>query len=95
MAISALDFANFLLAHNPKWLCSFCGNDKFHMNVSGTDMVADLAVAVAQAGTDPSTQTHNFYSLSCQRCGNTTWFHKAAVHRWLGHRNLPPPRNEA
>lgn len=88
MAIIALDFADFLAAYNSDWHCSFCGHDKLHMNVAGTDLVADLAVSVQPAGLEPSTRTHNFYSISCQRCGNTSWFHKAAVHRWLGFRNL-------
>ena len=94
MPISAKDFAEFLWAHNANWHCSFCNHDKFQMNVQGTNIVADLCVPVQQAGLAPMAVTHNFYALSCQRCGNTNWFHKAAVHRWLGTHNLVASGNQ-
>ena len=84
MTISAKDFAEFLHAHNPDWRCTFCGNDTPVMNVEEKDLVADLAIPLQAMGIDPSIRTHNFYSLSCGRCGNTTLFHKSAVHRWIG-----------
>jgi predicted nucleic-acid-binding Zn-ribbon protein len=86
MAISALDFANFLHSHNPDYRCPFCGSNQFHMNVQAPDLVADLAVPVQQMGIAPSPLSHNFYSRSCQICGHTDWYHKAAVQRWLGSR---------
>lgn len=88
MTITARDFGEFLWAHNQKWRCSFCDYDSFLMNVQAPDLVADLMIPVQPGGAAPSTLTHNFYTLSCRRCGNTSWFHKSAVHRWLGNRNL-------
>jgi hypothetical protein len=88
MSVSAKDFAEFLYAHKPVWRCSFCDHDTPLLNVAEKDQVAELAIPLQAMGLIPSTSTHNFYSLSCARCGNTSFFHKSAVHRWLGTRNL-------
>ncbi len=87
MPISALEFAEFLAAHNPNYRCPYCGHGEFHMNVQTMDLVADLAVPVKTMGVLAAQSiTHNFNTVSCQRCGHTSWFHVAAVQRWLEQR---------
>ena len=95
MTISSVDFGEFLYAHHPNWQCPFCGHGRFHMNVQAPDLVADLAVPVQPMGViglSDTPLTHNFYTLSCEKCGYTHWFHKAAVHRWIGQRPITGDR---
>lgn len=89
MTISAGEFARFLNTLNPGYRCPFCNNETFSMNVQATDLVADLAVTVQSPGIAPTMMNHNFYARSCQRCGHTDWYHKAAVQRWLGSSDVP------
>lgn len=89
MSVSTEDFGAFLFAHRANYQCPFCDNPMLRFNVSSLDVVADLAIPVHPAPTQPANQSHNFYSISCERCGHTDFFHKAAVHSWLDERAAP------
>ena len=68
------------------YVCIFCGNAGFSVGTYGPtapQTAALLSAAFAPWSPAPSdTLPHTFYSISCDNCGRTDFFHVNQIDAW-------------
>jgi predicted nucleic-acid-binding Zn-ribbon protein len=62
--------------------CPVCSHEQFSLNGGGPD--ADLSLA-ALAASDPTLEksSHAFYTMTCENCGHTIFFHQRVIENWM------------
>ena len=72
----------FLTAMQGAYRCPVCKHESFALNGGGKD--DNLEVAVFELSVPRlEYSTHPFFGISCEKCGNSTFFHVRQIEKWL------------